>query len=193
MNAKSIAVCSIFVAIAVVLGRFAVPIPILPFYFWEIPIVVALLLYGFKMGFSVAAISIFIQAIIYPKAIGIFFPIWNLIAMSTTLVAIALIQWYITRKATDGLQTKKQRVNRVMLYLGATLGLRLAIMPFVNYVMYKYMLPLAIGKVYTDVYLIALIPTWLIFDAILVLYTVPTSYMIAKRVSNDLKMGNTLF
>ncbi len=192
MNAKDIALCSIFVAIAVVLGYLTIPVGPMIFYFWEIPVVVALLLYGFKMGFSVAAVSVFVMTIIFPKSIGILFPIWNLIGMSTTMVAIALTQWLITRKASNGSQAKKQGVNILTFFVVSAMGIRLAVMPFVNYFMYKYMMPVVVGTIYTDVYLVALIPALLIYDAILVLYTVPTGFIIAKRVNNDLKMGNTL-
>src|SRR3989304_3630637 len=172
MNAKDIALCSIFVAIAVVLGYFTIPVGPMIFYFWEIPVVVALLLYGFKMSFSVATISVFTIAVIFPKSIGILFPIWNLIGMSTTLGAIALTQWLLTRKTSNGSQTKKTGVNILIFFVVSAIGVRLAIMPFVNYFMYKYMMPIVVGTVYTDVYLVALIPALLIYDGILVLYTV---------------------
>ena len=192
MNAKDIALCSIFVAIAVVLGYFTIPVGPMIFYFWEIPVVVALLLYGFKMGFSVAAISVFTMTMLIPKSIGILFPIWNLIAMTTTLLAITLTQWLITHKTSSNAQTRKHRFNFVIFFVIATMGIRLAVMPFVNYFMYKYMMPIVVGTVYTEVYLVAVIPALLIYDAILVLYTVPTGYIIARRVNKDLKNGNTL-
>ena len=192
MDAKKIAFISLFVALVILLGQLTVSIRPMVFYFCEIPVVVALLLYGFKTGFSVAAIGIFAQALIFPKSIGIFFPIWNLVAMSTTLLAIALIQWIITRKTSNGSQTKKSRVNCVILFVVATLGIRLTVMPFVNFFIYKYVFPIVLGVTYADVTLMTwTVPILLIFDVILVLYTVPTSYMIAKRVNKDLKMGNT--
>ncbi|MGD6809615.1 MAG: hypothetical protein ACQCN3_07955 [Candidatus Bathyarchaeia archaeon] len=192
MDAKNIALCSLFVAVAIVLGRFSVNIGAgISFYFWEIPVVVALLLYGFKMGFSVAAISIFGQAIFFPKAIGIFFPIWNLIAMTTTIVGIALTLWLITRKISNGSKTGKTGVKLLILLVSSAIGVRLAIMPFVNFFMYKYMLAFVIGKVYSDVYVMALIPFLMVYDAVLVFYSVTIGYIIAKRANRDLKIGNT--
>lgn len=114
--------------------------------------------------------------------------------MSTTLVAIALIQWLITHKTSNCLPTKKPRVNRVILFVAASLGIRLTVMPFVNFFIYKHVFPIVLGVTYADAFLITFtMPVLILFDVILVLYTVPTSYMIAKKVNKDLKMGNSLF
>ncbi len=88
MNTKEVALCSVFTAIAIALDQVRIPtITGLPsFYFWEIPIVIALLLFGFKFGFAVATLSVFGQALFFPRVLGFLFPIWNLIIMSTTLV-----------------------------------------------------------------------------------------------------------
>ncbi len=192
MNAITVALCGVFAAVAIVLGRFSINLGPIIFYFWEIPIVVALLLFGFKLGFTVATVSIFAQAIIFPRPIGLLFPVWNLIAMSTTLVAVSLTQWIIARKKFDALQAKKSRLKPVFCFVSAALVVRLSVMPFVNYFMYKFMMPLIVGRVYSDVYLAAFIPLLLIYDAVLIFYTVPTSYVIAKKVNSNLKMGNTL-
>jgi hypothetical protein len=50
-----------------------------------------------------------------------------------------------------------------------------------------------IGQSFSDAYIIALTPGLLVFDAILLLYTVPTSYIIAKTVNKNLNIGNHIF
>ncbi len=190
MNTKAVAMCSLFVALAILLYQVRVPVPSFAFYFWEIPIVVALLLFGFKFGFTVAVISAFTQALLFPSRLGIIFPIWNIIAMSTTLIGVALVQWLIKNWKSNGSETRTLKTKPVVFLVIAVLILREAAMPFVNYFMYTYMIPLT-GQA-SDITTMSAVTLSLIYDAILVLYTVPTSYLIAKRVNVSLKMGNTI-
>jgi riboflavin transporter FmnP len=190
MNSKDLALCSLFVALAIVLYKITIPVPSFQLYFWEIPIVAALLLFGFKFGFTVATISVFSQFALFPSSMGIIFPIWNLIAMSTTLIAVASIQWLINWKSHQS-ETKSMRIKPVFILVIAAIILREAVMPFVNIFMYKYMMPL-VGLTFTDVAIMSAVTLSLVYDAILVLYTVPFSYEIAKRVNVSLKMGNTI-
>jgi riboflavin transporter FmnP len=190
MNAKAVAMCSLFAALAIVLYRVRIPVPSFQLYFWEIPIVIALLLFGPKFGFSVAVVSVFSQAIVFPSSMGIVFPIWNLIAMSTSLAAIALVQWLI-RNWNKGSESKSRWPKPIVLLVLAALISREALMPFINYFMYKFMMPL-VGLPQTDLAITTAITLSLIYDAILILYTVPSSYYIAKRVNMSLKMGNTI-
>jgi riboflavin transporter FmnP len=191
MNAKAVAMCSLFVALNIVLYRVRVPVPSFQFYFWEIPIVVAILLFGFKFGLSVAVLSAFCQALIFPPALGIIFPIWNIIAMSTTLMAVALTRWLITTWRSSGSETRNMWAKPMVFLVIAALILREAVMPFVNYFMWKFMVPLA-GQATSDVVVIGAVTASLIYDAILVLYTVPIGYLIAKRVNVSLRIGNTI-
>jgi riboflavin transporter FmnP len=191
MNAKALAMCSLFVALNIVLYRVRVPVPLFQFYFWEIPIVVAMLLFGFKFGLSVAVLSAFCQALIFPPTLGIIFPIWNIIAMSTTLMAVALTRWLITTWRSSGSGTRNMWAKPMVFLVIAALILREAVMPFVNYFMWKFMVPLA-GQATSDVVVMGAVTASLIYDAILVLYTVPIGYLIAKRVNVSLRMGNTI-
>jgi riboflavin transporter FmnP len=191
MNAKAVAMCSLFVALNIVLYRVRVPVPSFQFYFWEIPIVIALLLFGFKFGLSVAVLSAFCQALIFPPALGIIFPIWNIIAMSTTLVAVALTRWLITTWRSRVSGTRNLWAKPLIFLVIAALILREAVMPFVNYFMWKFMLPLA-GQATSDIVVMGAVTASLIYDAILVLYTVPIGYLVAKRVNVSLRMGNII-
>ena len=191
MNAKAVAMCSLFVALSIVLYQVRVPVPSFAFYFWEIPIVVALLLFGFKFGITVAVISAFAQALLFPVRLELLFPVWNIIAMSTTLIGVALTQWLITNWKSNGSETRNLRTKPIVFFVMAVLILREAAMPFVNYFMYKFMIPLT-GQAFADVFIMGAVTASLIYDAVLVLYTVPSSYLIAKRVNLSLKMGNTI-
>jgi riboflavin transporter FmnP len=198
MNAKEVALCSIFAAIAIALERVRIPAVFaqVQFYFWEIPIIIALLLFGLKVGFSIAAITAFGQALIFPRALGFLFPFWNLVAMSTFLVGIFLVQRLINHRANgvSGVSDVKHfRIKPVVWFIIAAMIFRLSMMPFVNFFMYKFLMPLVIGQIYSDVTIIAMIPSTMVFDAIFTLYTIPIAYMIAKKVNETLKIGNTIF
>ena len=181
-----------FVALALVLTRVTIPFGVNSLYFWEIPIVIALLLRGFKFGFTVATISVFAQALIFPRSLGLLFPVWNLIAMSTTLIAIALTKWLFDHRASVNPQTKNSEKTLVMCFVAATLAIRVGVMPFVDFFMYKFMLPIVIGRAYTDEYIWGLMSFMVVYNIVLTLYTVPASYTIAKKVNHNLKMGTSL-
>lgn len=195
MNTKEIALCSIFTAIAIALERVRIPAIFAPiqFYFWEIPIILAALLFGLKFGFSVAALSAFGQALIFPRALGFLFPIWNLIEMSAALLGVFLAQRIIAWRISSTSQEKTFRINPIVYFTAAAMVVRIAVTPFVNFFMYKYMMPIIVGLSFSDAYIIALTPALMVFDAILVLYSVPTSYILAKIINKNLNIGNHIW
>jgi len=195
MNTKEVALCSIFTAIAIALERVRISaiFASVQFYFWEIPIVIAALLFGLKFGFSVAALSAFGQALIFPRALGFIFPIWNLIEMSAALVGVFLAQRLIMWRTSRTSQVKAFKIKPVVYFTAAAMAVRLTVTPFVNFFMYKYMMPIVVGQSFSDAYIIAMTPALLVFDIILVLYSVPTSYIIAKTINKNLSIGNHIF
>ncbi len=195
MNAKEVALCSVFAAVAIALDRFRIPAVFAPlqFYFWEIPIIIALLLFGFKVGFSIAAITAFGQALIYPRALGFLFPFWNLLAMSTFIVSVTLVKQILDRRKNDVTTMNYNRIKPIIYLTSISMAVRLLVMPFVNFFMYKYMMPIFVGQSFSDVAIIAMVPSSMIFDVILTLYTIPIAYMIAKKVYKILNVGHHIF
>lgn len=195
MNAKEIALCSVLTAIAIVLDRARIPAVFaqVQFYFWEIPIVIAALLYGYKFGFSVAALSALGQALVFPRVLGFLFPVWNLITMSVALAGIYVAQRHITWKMSRNSQVKTCRIKPIVYFTASVMAVRFIVMPFVNFFMYKYMMPLVVSTTYPDAIIIAMMPALLVYDAILILYSVPTGYKIAKMINKNLNIGNRIF
>jgi len=195
MNAKEVALSSVFSAIAISLDQVRIPALFAPiqFYFWEIPIIIVVLLFGFRLGFSVAVLTVFGQALIFPRALGFLFPLWSLIEMSIIIVGVSLPKMLTSRRtSTITPQVKKHRIKPLVYLTTSAIAFRFAINPFVSFFMYKYMMPIIVGQSFSDAYIIALIPALLVFDAILVLYTVPTSYLIAKTANKNLRVGNKI-
>lgn len=195
MNAKEVALCSVFAAVAIALDRFRIPAVFaqVQFYFWEIPIIIALLLFGFKVGFSIAAITAFGQALIYPRALGFLFPFWNLLAMSTFIVSVTLVKQILDRRKNDVTTMNYNRIKPIIYLTSISMAVRLLVMPFVNFFMYKYMMPIFVGQSFSDVAIIAMVPSSMVFDVILTLYTIPIAYMIAKKVYKILNVGHHIF
>ena len=73
MNARSISLIAVFAAISIVLNVIRIPTIFHPnfFYvFYDIPVLVAFMLYGFKIGFLVEIIHIMGQEIFFPIGAG---------------------------------------------------------------------------------------------------------------------------
>jgi hypothetical protein len=85
------------------------------------------------------------------------------------------------------------RGSRIVIYLTA-LGItfRAAIMPILDFsLLYHILLPLALGRNFTEAFMLALVPGMVIFNATVPLYTIPISYFVAKKVSRSLKMSSS--
>jgi hypothetical protein len=149
------------------------------------------LLFGLKLS-SIATLTAFGQALIFPRALGVLFPIWNLIAMLTGIIGVylgyKLVKWRASRKP----QTNNAEIKPGRYFVSLSIIFRLTLMPIVDFFMYKFMMPL-FGPGFSDAHIIGLMPILLVFDLILVLYTVPTSYAIAKMVNRKLNLGNQVF
>jgi len=96
LDSKTIAAIIVFTALtlALNLSPIKIPAPYAPFLIyqiWEIPIVAAYLLYGTKVGVSVAVINAIALLIIFPGALPTG-PLYNLIAILSMLGGIYVVQ-----------------------------------------------------------------------------------------------------
>jgi len=96
LNSKNIAAIIVFTALALVLNLspIKIPAPYAPFLIyqiWEIPIVGAFLLYGSKVGVSVALINTLVLLIIFPGELPTG-PFYNLAAILSMLIGIYIVQ-----------------------------------------------------------------------------------------------------
>lgn len=65
-------------------------------------------------------------------------------------------------------------------------------MPFVDYAVYLFLLPIVFGRSIPYSYIVGLIPFIVLFNVIVPLYTVPICYLLAKTVNKSLRVGNIL-
>lgn len=178
------AAAAVFSALTVALNLSPLkfPAPYLPFLYyqvWEIPIVVAFLLFGPATAVSVSIINTVALIALFPGALPTG-PIYNLAAVLSMLAGVYGAQW-LTKKLG-----KKQK--EVFLIIMATLlgvALRVAAMSLVNWEFIKY--PPPVGFSMPEEAVIVIMPFVAFFNSSLAAYTVPAGYFLAKTISRGIR------
>lgn len=167
-----------FAAIAIILNRaFSVPAPflngILEYEIWEIPIVVAFILFGAKIAFPTATLNFFIL-LMFPNVI-LGGALYNLIAIVAMLLGVSL--------SLRLLRTNPIRATIAGIATSTVFGitLRVAIMTVVNAVFLQLPPPLGFSAPLSWVY--ASLPLIGFFNATLALYTIPAAFGIARAIN----------
>jgi len=191
LGAKPIAIVAVFSALTISLNPISIPAPFLPnfpYRFWDIPIIVAFFLFGFKIAFSVAALNSIGQLLLFPRPIGVVAPIWFLIAIIALLLGLVLTSRLLKMSVWGQMPLAKRK--HVAYY--TTLGIvsRLAILPFVDYTMYRAVLPLVLGGRLSDSVILSFLPGEILFIITSTLYMVPLGYFIAKKVNIMLNLDD---
>ena len=191
MKTKALAIIISFAALTIVLNPIRIPTLYWPGFFyrlWEIPIVVVFMLFGARIGVSVAVINTLAQIVLFPVPAGIVAYPWGLVATLTMLLGV-----YLALKLVNNNSSKDpslSRVKPVLYFTSSAIALRAVIMPFVDYAVYHSLLPLALGRNFSEAYVIGLIPAIIAFNIIVALYTVPIAYIVAKRISKSIRLDS---
>ncbi len=192
LNTKKIALIVVFAALAIALSPVRIPTFFWPgqyFRLWEIPVIVAFFLFGFKIAFSVTVLYAAGFVSIIPDASGIIgFP-WAIVLMLSVFLGLFLAGKLISQNTLEKDSGRKKPV--IFFTLCATLS-RTVIMPFVDYGVYRFLLPLVIGHPIPDAYILGLMPAIVFFNAVTPLYIIPVSYLVTKTVSKHLRIETTL-
>jgi riboflavin transporter FmnP len=193
MDTKTIALIIAFSALAIVLNAIRIPTIYWPGFFYrvyEIPIVVAFLLFGPKVGVSVTALNLFGQMVFFPIPGGIVAYPFGLIAILVMMLGVYSANMLIKRGFPSASTLREGRIVIYLMVLGVVF--RTAIMPFLDFgVLYHFLLPVALGRSFTEVYMVGLIPGMVAFNATVPLYTIPISYFVAKKVNKSLRLSNS--
>jgi riboflavin transporter FmnP len=192
MKTKTIALIIAFSALTLVLNIVRIPTFYWPgFYYrvYEIPIVVAFLLFGPRIGVSVAILNVLGQLLLFPVPGGIVAYPFGLIAILVMMLGVYSANMLIKHKLPNANTIHKGRIAIHSTVLGV--AFRTLIMPFLDFlVLYHILLPLALGRSFPEAYMIGLIPGMILFNATVPLYTIPISYFVAKRVTKSLGQSN---
>jgi hypothetical protein len=193
MDTKTITLIIAFAALTIVLNTIRIPTIYWPgFYYrvYEIPIVVAFLLFGPKIGTSVTVLTVFGQIVFFPVPAGLVAYPFGLIAILTMMFGVYLANAFIKPRFPAG---STHSAGRIIVYLTAFgVVFRAAIMPFLDFgVLYHFLIPVAIGRTFTEAYMAGLLPGMVAFNATVPLYTIPISYFVAKRINKSLRLSSS--
>jgi len=195
MNARSIALAITFAAIAIALNTVKIPTIYLPgfsYHFNEIPLVVAFFLFGPKIGLLVGILHLAGQELLFP--IGptgiVAYPMGFLallVMVSGTYVASRLISQ--NPRPNNQFSEKK----RSIWLTACAVTSRGGIMPVLQYfLLYGLLFPLVLGTDLPRTYAATLIPSFILYNVTVALYSVPLAYLVAREVSKRLRIGVSL-
>lgn len=190
MDTKRISLVAIFAALAIALSpaisRISVPAPFFPILAYtvsEIPIVIVLLLAGFKPGVTAGLIASLASLAFHPTYIVV----WGIVAVLSMLTGVYLGCRLATRNVA---QEKTPSTSRTVLFCTAGgIIFRTVVMAIQNYALLRYPV---IGMSLPESVIIAIMPPVALFNATQPLYVVPISYFIAKTINKHLKIGNKI-
>jgi riboflavin transporter FmnP len=188
LKTRAIALIIVFVALSIALTPVAVPAVYMTgfFYrFWEIPIVIAFLLFGVKLGVAVTVLRTLAELTLFLGPAGVVGPLAALGGTLSMLLGIYLAGWLLKHKAS---QDRNSGIKSATYYTALGALFRMLIAPLVMYPVWRFFLP----QVLSDVQIIALVPPVMLFALTLCLYTIPIGYLVAKIVNKTLAVGNRL-
>jgi len=179
MNSKALTIIAVFAALSIVLSlsplKFSAPYaPFLKYQLWEIAIVTAFLLYGVKVGVSISAINTLVLFAFFPGDLPTG-PIYNFIAVLSMLLGIYIVQRSVGNRFNRGRET-------ILTALSTVSGIitRVTVMSIVNWIVLRYPSPFGYSIPLEE--LPAMISIVALFNATIVLYTIPIACIIARAV-----------
>jgi riboflavin transporter FmnP len=185
LDTKKLAAVAVFSALTVALNLSPIkfPAPYLPFLYyqvWEVPIVVALLLFGPATALLVSIVNTAALIALFPGALPTG-PVYNLAAVLSMLAGVYGGQW-LTKKS--GNKEKEAFLIFAVTLLGV--ALRVVAMSVVNWEFIKY--PPPVGFSMPEEAVVAIMPLVALFNGSLAAYTVPAGYLLAKTIGRGIKM-----
>ncbi len=191
VNSREIALIIVFVALTIALDPIRIPSGYLlgvSYRFSEIPILAAFLLFGPKVGVLVAVLNLPAEIILFPipsTIIGV--PFVFMLTMSM-LFGIYLASVFLKRKT---LQNPACKAKPIKYFTAFGAFFRTSLAPFVVAFDYRFMLPI-VGFNLPDKIILGLMPAFALYAFTFSLYTIPIGYLIARTISQNLKIDTRL-
>ncbi|MBN1969071.1 MAG: hypothetical protein JW870_06865 [Candidatus Delongbacteria bacterium] len=196
MDSKSVTLIAIFSSLAIILNVVRIPTifwPNMVYLITGIPIVIAFLLYGFKTGFLVGVLHILGQLIFFPVGLMGFvaYPAGLLINL-LMFSGVYLAKKFITSKT--GFKNHNSEKKKAIIFTGFAVIIRTGIMPIYDFfVFYHFLRPLVLGVSVPEIYIVCLVPSFVLYHLTTTLYTIPIAYLIARKVSKYLRIRAKYF
>ena len=196
LETKRLTVVIVLSALAIALEPLRVPVFFWPgqyFHFWEIPAIIGFFLYDLKVGFYVGILGSIGYGVIFPSALGFVGPVWRILVLSVMLTGLWLAKKLVNQNAKV-IRFSPGRIwnNPLVNFTAVATIIRVAIVPLVDLSMYQFAFPAILGRVYSDVYLIGLVPAIIFFNLLLSMFSFPVAFIVSKRVNAGLKINNEL-
>jgi thiamine transporter ThiT len=187
---------AVFAAVAMVLNAIRIPAIMWPGLWYplcEIPIVIACLLFGFKIAIMAGSINLIGQLAFFQINPGsiVGYPM-GFLALLVTLFGIYVAKKIIIARNESSKEPFNEKRKAAYL-IGLAMVFRACIMPFSDYfIFYGILLPL-VGIPIPEAYRAALFPYFILFNVMVPLYTVPISILVATKVGNITKITLSVF
>ncbi len=192
MNVRSIAIIALFAAGALALTPIRIPtlyFPGLTYSFSAIPVVIAFLLFGLKIGILTGSLLVAGQLVVFP--IGppgfLVYPS-GFVATLLMFAGMYLAALLISRKDLCGNPIKKGK--QTVLLTALAIALRSGIMPFFYIVLANSVFPLFLPSTIPVSYFLVFA---LLYNVTSTLYQVPVACIVARKVSVPLGMEMYMF
>jgi riboflavin transporter FmnP len=191
MNTKSIALTITFAAVAIAVTAVRIPVVFYPGIYYpisQIPIIIVFLLFGAGIGVAVGFITLAGQLALFPIGANsiILYPM-DLVSGLIMFAGLYVASRFIKRndKSERFPIWKKPMIGLTL----SAIVFRAGIMPFIDYgIAWHILVPLVLGINLPEAYIKGLLPVFVIYNAIVPLYTVPVAYFAATRVGNYLQI-----
>jgi riboflavin transporter FmnP len=190
LESKPIAFTITFSAIAIALNAVKIPSIFYPnttFQFAQIPIIVAFLTFGVKIGVLVGALNLLAALFLFPLPNGLIVYPMDFVSLSIMFLGL-----YIGSRLTKGRNESEIPGFRKKTMIGFTAiaaAFRVGLMLPVDYWLISHvLLPAIYGIRLPEAIILSLLPAFIAYNAIVALYTVPIAYVIAKSLVRFLKI-----
>jgi hypothetical protein len=191
MNTKGLALIITFSGLAFILNPaisgIGIPYPLLPgliFQIWEIPTLVSFLLFGWKIGLPVAGINSFFLLTIYPSMSQPWYWLASFVSVTSMTLGVVIAIKLMSHRSQENHSAPLTKTLPASLALGILL--RVVFMAPVMVLILSVLTspPVALLGVMKFV-----LPPQAIFNVIVPLYMIPASFLIAKVINKNLKIG----
>ena len=191
MDTKRVVLVAIFAALTIALSptvsRISIPAPFFPvlsYNLFELPLVIAILLLGPKLGVAVGMIASLFLLAFHPSYTGV----WGILAWLSTIIGVYFGYKFVTRNASQG---KAPSAKKTVLFVTAgAIVLRTLVMAMQNYLVLRYPI---IGLNLPETVILAILPLIALFNATQILVCVPLGYFLTRTISTRLKVGSQVY
>jgi uncharacterized membrane protein len=195
MNAKQIGLIITFAAIAIALNAIKIPAFFWPGNFFtlsDIPVVIAFILFGVRIGILVGFFNLLGQLLFF-----LISPVY-VVAYPMGFVA-TLLMLFGVYLGSNFMGRKKQPIEigwkrpTFILTIFAFL-FRGLIMPLIDFqIFYRTLIPIFTGNTIPLSYVVGLLPVFVLFNSISAFYTVPVAYTVSRKIGKFMKIELALF